>query len=194
MQVGGGSTESEEKRSVKKCPELGSSPQRSDPGAPYTMLPLPSLDPDSSQVTQRNLSQWVSLYSRRDPGTHSPLKRTARIYCSSVCPSVGSIAGHRPVCPGQRAWCMLCRAWAMAYTASITNCTFPSCSYAESRPMRSSPALGMPRGSVPGPQVPSLASHHLPCLPRHLTTLGSSHLCICGWSHLTGHLSWSVCS
>ena len=76
----------------------------------------------------RTPTQQASPHSHKGSGSHSPLKRTARIYCSSVRPSVGSIAGHRPVCPGQRAWCMLWRAWAMAYTASITNCTFPSCS------------------------------------------------------------------
>lgn len=42
--------------------------------------------------------------------------------------------------PGHRSMCMLWSAWAMAYTASITNWTLPSCSYCESRLIRSSPA------------------------------------------------------
>lgn len=69
----------------------------------------------------------------------SPLKLVLRTYFSSVFPSMDSIRGQTPGWSGHRSLCMLCSAWAMAYTASITNCTFPSCSYLESIPMRSWP-------------------------------------------------------
>lgn len=43
--------------------------------------------------------------------------------------------------------------------------------------MRSSPVLGMPRGSVPGPQVPNLASHlSLSTLNTHPGQLSPVHL------------------
>lgn len=67
----------------------------------------------------------------------SPLKLTERMYLRSFLPPV--ISGHTPDWFGHRSFCMLCRACAIAYTASITNCTFPSCSYFESVPMRSCP-------------------------------------------------------
>lgn len=69
----------------------------------------------------------------------SPLKLTERMYWRSIRPSTGSILSQTPMEPGHRSRCMLCKAWAMAYTASITNWTLPSCSYWESRLILSSP-------------------------------------------------------
>lgn len=57
-----------------------------------------------------------------------PLKPTARTWASSSFPSMLAMRGHRPGYPAQSSRCMWCRACAMAYTASITNWTFPSCS------------------------------------------------------------------
>lgn len=103
----------------------------------------------------------------------SPLKLVLRTYFSSVFPSVDSIRGQTPGWSGHRSLCMLCRAWAMAYTASITNCTFPSCSYLESIPMRSWPE-GERRGEKRGLGAKCIinqqrlgrlgAAHHLPAL------------------------------
>lgn len=80
---------------------------------------------------------------------HSPLKLVLRMYFSSVLPSADSICGQTPGWSGHKSLCMLWRAWAMAYTASITNCTFPSCSYLESIPMRSWPEGRKARGGLP---------------------------------------------
>lgn len=68
----------------------------------------------------------VSLPGRSQ--RYTPVKLTLRMYLSSSVPLMVSILEQRSTLPGQRSLCMLCRAWAMAYTASITNCTFPSCS------------------------------------------------------------------
>lgn len=76
---------------------------------------------------------------------HLPLKLASRMYLSRDFPSVDSICGQMPEWLGHKSLCMLCRAWAMAYTASITNCTFPSCSYLESIPIRSWPVGGKRR-------------------------------------------------
>lgn len=89
-----------------------------------------------------------------DERRHSPLKLVLRTYFSRVFPSAVSIRGQMPGWSGHRSLCMLCRAWAMAYTASITNCTFPSCSYLESIPIRSWPE-GKRRGEKKGDLEPN---------------------------------------
>lgn len=101
---------------------------------------------------------------------HSPLKLVLRMYFSRVFPSADSICGQTPGWSGHKSLCMLWRAWAMAYTASITNCTFPSCSYLESIPMRSWPEGKKKRErwtNYPNASwlirhcVPSALTHHL---------------------------------
>lgn len=84
---------------------------------------------------------WKQFMScrRTRPSVHSPLKLTLRMYLSSFFPPASSMSGQIPEFSGQRSRCMLCSACAMAYTASITNWTFPSCSYFESTPIRSWP-------------------------------------------------------
>lgn len=79
---------------------------------------------------------------------HSPLKLVLRMYLSRVFPSAASNCGQTPGWSGHKSRCMLWRAWAMAYTASITNCTLPSCSYLESIPMRSWPEGRRGRGGL----------------------------------------------
>lgn len=71
------------------------------------------------------------------------------MYWRSIRPSTGSIFSQTPIKPGHRSRCMLCKAWAMAYTASITNCTLPSCSYWESRLILSSPDRHQKVSKVP---------------------------------------------
>ncbi len=85
------------------------------------------------------LQQHFTACRRTEPSVHSPLKLTLRMYLSSFFPPARSISGQMPEFSGHRSLCMLWRAWAMAYTASITNWTFPSCSYLESMPIRSWP-------------------------------------------------------
>lgn len=113
------------------------------------------------------------------PGTPSgaqpttPEKLTLRMYLRSWVPSTGSMRGQSPTRPGHRSRCMACSAWPMAYTASITNCTFPSCSYAESCPMRSRSATKRP---ARGPYVrPTILTDHV--LDARAKRGDTAHLC-----------------
>lgn len=102
-----------------------------------------------------------------------PLKLTERMYCSSIGPSTGSILSQTPMEPGHRSMCMLCKACAMAYTASITNCTFPSCSYCESRLIFSSPRGARTRTHEEKGDFHSSASSGQSNLPVHFLLSGS---------------------